>query len=140
MKGWPDDAKRTMTEVAKIIGDAINNAPCEKCHNKNEQIRDLEEQVNIGYFDREVCIPELQQELARLRTLSDNLDHENKAYERLHHNAVEERDRLREVLEWACHIDQFYETKAGWDNFVVELRTRAALKSAGEEGETPSLF
>ena len=45
MKGWPDDAKRTMTEVAKIIGDAINNAPCEKCKKKDELILHLEKEV-----------------------------------------------------------------------------------------------
>ena len=68
MEGWPDDAKHTMTKVAKIIGDAVNSAPCEKCRTKDGQIRDLKEQVNIGYFDREVCIPELQDENKTLRS------------------------------------------------------------------------
>jgi len=31
MEGWPDDAKETMTKVAKIIGDAVNSAPCPSC-------------------------------------------------------------------------------------------------------------
>jgi len=42
----------------------------------------------------EIC-RETDAELNRLRTLCDHLDHENVAYERLHHNAVEERDHLR---------------------------------------------
>ena len=31
MEGWPDDAKETMTKVAKIIADAVNSAPCPTC-------------------------------------------------------------------------------------------------------------
>jgi len=49
MEGWPDDAKETMTKVAKIIGDAVNSAPCPSCALKDARIKELEDMyANMG--------------------------------------------------------------------------------------------
>ena len=92
----PCRMREALKEYVDVCG-SVHEKDCPKddtCGCKWKYVNDM---VNAALTSSSPCAH--AKETARMKLLCDHLDHENAAYERLHHHAVEERDRLRSLAD-----------------------------------------